>query len=1187
MKNHDSYSGSAAGASPVQPLRPPLLRQWRNAVAMGLAMLIVAITGVPAQAQYLMVPDSASSTTAPSGAARIMLFSAADGSLVDANFIPNATSPYTFATPKEIYQVGNEIWVSDQVANAVFCFTATYDPANSIRPIYVRTINGGMSNMRGLAVLNDRVYITNAGTANGAPGVAMLVYESSGAFASSFPLAGASPVDCSVLGGRLLVSDLLDNNIRLYNSDGTLFGLFRNNTATGNIRSAQQVNVFTTGPGGAEEIWAAGGSPGPGVYRYDSTGATQVAYYNVGLGVKGVWVLGNGDVLFTDQTASGATTGNVRKFTPGVAGITTILGSGTAAGTGIVPQFISPFTPGPPSPTNPFGAGTFQPSANQLGVFAGTTTLLTVNVTPGTTPTSTGILVNADLSAFGGSASQPFADQGNNVFTYSLAIPAGQTGGDYNVRLTIGDAQTRVGGGNIRMTVVGLPPAGYTQEVEPNDTKATSQAIALSQGLGIWGVSTGAATAAGIGSADNYLVTAPAAAPGIYRNSITLTTPGTAGHVGTIRGLTQTAGVVNAGTDAAAQTSSLNTVPPRSCIWYGFGKQERLYYRVQGVGAPATAAEYLATFQSVPVTPTLIEENIGDNSNTTVTIARDASSTQTLDMWLYDSNYSPLADGGYEGTASFTRTLAPGAYYLAVSNTNTANNLAQPSDSPNRASPVLDFPNAILNNSPGTVTSVPLNLNLTIAHSRGVTAVPVGKTYSFDVMWFKFYVGSPANPQADASATPNPVIASDTAIPGGASTQILVHVVPGSNPPSTGLTVTADLSELGGAASQALSDFGGGLYGYTLAVGAAQAPGTHAIAITAADAQGRHGNTTLQLGVLATPPAGFVLESEDNDFKFNADNAQIAPGQGVYGFSTGDLQGAGAGGPDYFLLQVASQAPAIYRQRMIITTSGTAGHTGSLRGLRQNDGVIDQNIDSNFQTSLGGSNPPRFNQWYGFGQQEQMLYRVSGGAGTTQEYVSTLESVRVTPIPFPGTIPSGEVSITRDTLNVTAVDMWLYDASLHPIAEAGSQGNNVLTRTLPAGTYYLAVSDVNTANDQASPADSASRNSDVLEFPGAIANNSAAGGLNMSMRIAYNGGESHAGGVKDGPFDVVWYQINTADGAFCPADFNGDGGVDGSDVESFFSAWEAGDSNADVNLDGGIDGSDVETFFAAWEAGGC
>ena len=55
----------------------------------------------------------------------------------------------------------------------------------------------------------------------------------------------------------------------------------------------------------------------------------------------------------------------------------------------------------------------------------------------------------------------------------------------------------------------------------------------------------------------------------------------------------------------------------------------------------------------------------------------------------------------------------------------------------------------------------------------------------------------------------------------------------------------------------------------------------------------------------------------------------------------------------------------------------------------------------------------------------------------------------------------------------------------------------------------------------------------------------------------------------------------------CPADYNQDGGIDGSDVDAFFASWENGDTRADVNQDGGVAGADVVTFFAAWEAGGC
>jgi glucose/arabinose dehydrogenase len=59
------------------------------------------------------------------------------------------------------------------------------------------------------------------------------------------------------------------------------------------------------------------------------------------------------------------------------------------------------------------------------------------------------------------------------------------------------------------------------------------------------------------------------------------------------------------------------------------------------------------------------------------------------------------------------------------------------------------------------------------------------------------------------------------------------------------------------------------------------------------------------------------------------------------------------------------------------------------------------------------------------------------------------------------------------------------------------------------------------------------------------------------------------------------------DSCECVADFNRDGGVDGSDVEAFFNQWELGAPSADVNFDGGVDGSDIEVFFLQWTNGGC
>jgi len=53
----------------------------------------------------------------------------------------------------------------------------------------------------------------------------------------------------------------------------------------------------------------------------------------------------------------------------------------------------------------------------------------------------------------------------------------------------------------------------------------------------------------------------------------------------------------------------------------------------------------------------------------------------------------------------------------------------------------------------------------------------------------------------------------------------------------------------------------------------------------------------------------------------------------------------------------------------------------------------------------------------------------------------------------------------------------------------------------------------------------------------------------------------------------------------CLADFNQDGGVDGTDVEAFFLSWSGGQADADLDQSGGIDGADVDLFFQLWSFG--
>src|SRR5262245_44625066 len=118
-------------------------------------------------------------------------------------------------------------------------------------------------------------------------------------------------------------------------------------------------------------------------------------------------------------------------------------------------RLISPSAPqsalvmclGGPSSINPSGSGSATPSI----VDAGATTLLTVNVSPGSNPTSTGIAVSGNLSPIGCSSSLPFFDDGtngdsvssDNIFSLLTTVGANTKAGAKSLIITITDAQAR------------------------------------------------------------------------------------------------------------------------------------------------------------------------------------------------------------------------------------------------------------------------------------------------------------------------------------------------------------------------------------------------------------------------------------------------------------------------------------------------------------------------------------------------------------------------------------------------------------------------------------------------------------------------------------------------------------------------------------------------------------------------
>jgi len=108
----------------------------------------------------------------------------------------------------------------------------------------------------------------------------------------------------------------------------------------------------------------------------------------------------------------------------------------------------------------------------------------------------------------------------------------------------------------------------------------------------------------------------------------------------------------------------------------------------------------------------------------------------------------------------------------------------------------------------------------------------------------------PTNPSVTAGASPATVAP-------GATVLLTATVAPGTNPASTGLAVSGDLTAIGGAAAQPFFNdgtngdvtAGDNLFSYAATVAAGTASGAKAILVTVTDAQNRSGNASVSVNV--------------------------------------------------------------------------------------------------------------------------------------------------------------------------------------------------------------------------------------------------------------------------------------------------------------------------------------------------
>jgi hypothetical protein len=284
-------------------------------------------------------------------------------------------------------------------------------------------------------------------------------------------------------------------------------------------------------------------------------------------------------------------------------------------------------------------------------------------------------------------------------------------------------------------------------------------------------------------------------------------------------------------------------------------------------------------------------------------------------------------------------------------------------------------------------------------------------------------------------------------------------------------------------------------------------------------------------------------EIEPNDSKVAATPVTVAPGDWLQGVSTGSNASGTPTSADYFLVRTQPGAAAIYRHRLTLSTAGAVAHTGMIRGLVQNDGVI-QTIEDAIQSTSSTSSAPRFTQWYGFGREERLYYRVTGASQTTATYTAAYERAAVSPVVL-APVPTGQTTITtvgQTGSPQTDTDLWIYDSTFRPIPGFGNDDTSIaangsgstLTRTLSAGTYYLALTSFNLANDQPSPADDYYRYGQVLDFPDIVANSYEVAPQNISFRITDSASAvRNVAATKAGAFDIAWFRLDVQPPATC------------------------------------------------------
>lgn len=441
-------------------------------------------------------------------------------------------------------------------------------------------------------------------------------------------------------------------------------------------------------------------------------------------------------------------------------------------------------------PTNPTVTGAASPTSVGLNA----PVLLTATVVPGDNPLSTGLTATADLAAIGGSATQTLFDNGSNgdavpgdnVFSFAHVIPGATATGAKTLAVTVNDAQARVANTTIALTVSA-----------PTNPSVAGRALPTSGAIGVDLLLTATVTSGNFPVSTGVAVAANLSAIGGSAAQVFVDN-GTNGDITANDNVFSFRTTVAPGTTSGAKALPLTVTDTQS----------------------RTAAAANIAFTVIADTPLT-----GTGAAAPAAVARGAGTLLTVNV----AAVTPASTGvRVVGDLTQIGGTATALFYNDGTHGDVVAN---------------DSTHSLAYTVPASATPGAYTLPTAIGDIQG-------RTGNADI---GFEVLAPSQPGGVGGATPSTTYATG-------QTLLFVDVTPGTNPASTGITVSADLGALGGGATTALVDDGsnGDLvasdsrYSRLVTVAAGTTAGVKTLPVAIGDAQSRSSVSSIELTIEAT-----------------------------------------------------------------------------------------------------------------------------------------------------------------------------------------------------------------------------------------------------------------------------------------------------------------------------------------------